>query len=171
MATFSKDESEWQRLDLRILQNTPVALYFRREVLDEDLAWLRAEGYLIDEFDCTSWHTEADFHASMLAGLALPDYYGHNLDAFNDCVKDIDVPDAGGRALIFRRFDLFAQREARVAQFVIDIMASASWHCLLFGRRLLTIVQSDDPRIALEPVGAHPVMWNPREWLNKNREL
>ena len=171
MTAFGTDENEWQRLDLRLLQNSPVALYFRSEILSEDTAWLRNEGYLIDEFDCTKWHTESDFHNDAAARLAFPDYYGHNLNAFNDCITDLDVPNDGGRAIVFRRFDLFAQREPHVAQDILDIMTSASWHSLLFGRRLLTLVQSDDPRIAFEPVGAHPVMWNPREWLSSNRGL
>ena len=171
MAAFGTDQSEWQRLDLRLLQNSPVALYFRAGFLDEDTGWLRGEGYQIEEFDCTGWHAESDFHTAIAARLAFPDYYGGNLDAFNDCIGDIEVPDAGGKAIVFRRFDLFAQREPRVAQVILDIMASASWHHLLFGRRLLTMVQSDDPRIDFQPVGSQPVMWNPREWLNKNRGL
>jgi RNAse (barnase) inhibitor barstar len=171
MVAFSTDGSEWQRLDLSLLQNSPVALYFRPEVLEEDMARLRGEGYKLDEFDCTKWITEADFHAEVATYFAFPDYYGRNLNAFNDCIADIEVSAAGGRAIVLRRFDSYSQREPRVAQDILDIMASASWHCLLLGRRLLTIVQSDDPRIAFETVGAHPVMWNPREWLNKNRGL
>lgn len=171
MAAFGTGQSEWQRLDLKLLQNSPVALYFRPEVLSEDMTWLRREGYQVDEFDCTKWHAESDFHPDVAARLDFPDYYGGNLDAFNDCIGDIEIPSAGGRAIVFRRFDLFAQKEPRVAQIILDIMASASWHSLLFGRRLLTLAQSDDPRITFEGVGAHPVVWNPREWLNKNRGL
>jgi RNAse (barnase) inhibitor barstar len=171
MAAFSRHESEWQRLDLRLFQNSPVALYFCPDVLDEDVAQLRSEGYRIDEFECTQWRSESDFHADMAARLAFPDYYGRNLNAFNDCMSDIEVPEYGGRAIVLRRFDLFAKSEPAVAQNVLDIMASTSWYLLLFGRRLLTIVQSDDPRISFEGVGAHAVMWNPREWLNKNRGL
>jgi RNAse (barnase) inhibitor barstar len=148
-----------------------VALYFRPEVFNEDIAQLRGEGYQIDEFDCTRWLKESDFHADVAARLAFPDYYGRNLDAFNDCIGDIEVPNSGGRAIVLRRFDLLAQREPRVARAVLDIMASASWHFLLFGLRLLTIVQSDDPRIAFEQIGARPAMWNPREWPDKNRGL
>lgn len=171
MTAFATDENEWQRLDLRILQNGPVVLYFRSKILSEDIAWLQNEGYLIDDFDCTKWHSESDFHNDVATRLAFPDYYGHNLNAFNDCITDLDVPDGGGRAIVVRRFDLFAQKEPRVAQDILDIMASASWHSILFGRRLLTLVQSDNPRIAFDPVGARPAIWNPREWLNKNREL
>jgi hypothetical protein len=31
-------------------------------------------------------------------------------------------------------------------------------------------VQSNDPRIRFERVGAMPVTWNPREWLDADRE-
>jgi RNAse (barnase) inhibitor barstar len=171
MAAFGKDESEWQRLDLRLLQNSPVTLYFRPEVMEQDLAWLRGERYRIDEFDCTHWDGEPDFHADVARRLGFPDYYGGNLDAFNDCIGDIAIPDTGGLAIVLRTFDLFVKREAVVAQHILDIVASASWRHLLFGRRLMTIVQSDDPRIAFDSVGAHPVIWNPREWLNKNRGI
>jgi RNAse (barnase) inhibitor barstar len=171
MAAFNTDDREWQRLDLRLLQSRPVALYYRPGLLDEDLARLRSEGYTTDEFDCSKWHTEADFHADVAVRLAFPDYYGRNLNAFNDCIKDIEVPDSGGRAIVLRRFDSFTSCEPRVAQDILDILALASWYCLLFGRRLLTLAQSDDPRILFDPVGAHPVLWNPREWLDKNRGI
>jgi RNAse (barnase) inhibitor barstar len=144
----------------------PCGAYYRTAVLDEDLAWLRRQGYTMDEFDCTKWHAEADFHTEVAVRLAFPDYYGRNLDAFNDCVGEIEVPDSGGRAIVLRRYDLFTQREPRVAQHILDILASASWHCLLFGRRLLTLAQSDDPRILFEPIGAHPAL---RRWFRVMR--
>jgi RNAse (barnase) inhibitor barstar len=171
MAAFSTDPNEWQRLDFSLLQNSPVTLYFQSKVLSEDLAQLRNDGYRIDEFDCSKWNNETDFHTDIAAHLAFPDYYGKNLDAFNDCISEIEIPDVGGRVIVFHRFDLFAQRESRTSQVALDILASASWHSLLFGRRLLTLVQSDDPAIGFEPVGSHPVMWNPREWPKKNRGL
>jgi len=42
---------------------------------------------------------------------------------------------------------------------------------LLLGQRLLALVQSDDPRIRFERIGAVPVNWNPREWLDSDRGL
>src|SRR5258708_3593534 len=104
MASFGTNQKEWERLDLRLLQNSPVALYYLPSVLDEDMARLRGEGYTMDEFDCSKWHAEADFHAEVAVRLAFPDYYGRNLDAFNDCIGEIEVPDSGGRAIVLRRF-------------------------------------------------------------------
>jgi hypothetical protein len=42
---------------------------------------------------------------------------------------------------------------------------------LLLGQRLLALIQSDDPRIRFERIGAVPVNWNPREWQDSDRGL
>ncbi len=169
MAAFHPDE--WQKFDYQLLRNSPVTLYHRLEVLDQVLLQLKTEGYTIDELDCSTWKSEVDFHRDIAKCLEFPDYYGQNLDAFNDCMKDIEVPDLGGRIIVLRKFDSFARHEPEVAQSVLDILARSSWRFLLMGQRLMTLVQSDDPRIAFDRVGAHPVRWNPQEWLNKNRGL
>jgi hypothetical protein len=95
MASFRADQKESQRLDLSLLQNSPVALYHRPALLDEDLVRLRCEGYTMDEFDCSKWHAEADFHAEVAVRLGFPGCYGRNLDALNDCIGDIEVPASG----------------------------------------------------------------------------
>jgi RNAse (barnase) inhibitor barstar len=169
MAAFHPDE--WQKFDYQLLRNSPVTLYHRLEVLDQILLQLKTEGYTIDELDCSTWKSEADFHRDIAKCLEFPDYYGQNLDAFNDCMRDIEVPDLGGRIIVLRKFDVFAFCEPEIAQIVLDILARSSWRFLLTGQRLMTLVQSTDPRIAFDVVGAHPVMWNPQEWLNKNRGL
>ncbi len=169
MAAFHPDE--WQKFDYQLLRNSPVILYYRLEVLDQVLLQLKTEGYAIDELDCSTWKSESDFHREIALGLEFPDYYGQNLNAFNDCMRDIEVPDLGGRIIVLRKFDLFALHEPEVAQIILDILARSSWRFLLVGQRLMTFVQSDDPRIAFNQVGSHPVKWNPQEWLNKNRGL
>jgi RNAse (barnase) inhibitor barstar len=169
VATFSLDGSDFQRLDWRLLQNGAISLYFRREALDPDVAWLREHGYRVEEFDCLVWADEQAMHSAFATTLSFPDYYGMNLNAMNDCVSDLDVPVDGGLVLVFRRFDHFASHHRKVAQIVLDVLADNARRFLLFGRRLVILVQSDDPRISFEPVGATAVGWNPKEWLNKHR--
>ena len=171
MAVFRDDPSEWQRLDWSLLQNSPITLYWREAILDEDRAWLSAHGYEVYRLDAGAWDAEAAFHRDVQRVLDFPDYYGKNLDAFNDCLSDLPVPDVGGTALEFRRFDAFARRHPRAAQAILDIVAVNARHRLLMGRRLLALVQSDDPALTFEPVGASAVDWNPREWLNASRGL
>ena len=59
----------------------------------------------------------------------------------------------------------FAQRFPDVAWSVLDVLAIQARYFLLFGQRLVALIQSDDPQIRFEPVGACPISWNGREWL------
>jgi RNAse (barnase) inhibitor barstar len=170
MAVFrSEDRVSPHRLDWRLLQNGPVALYVQPAVLAEDGAWLREHGYEVRILDCAAWRSVEDFHRAVAAELRFPGYYGHNLHALNDCLSDIEIPEEGGLVIEFLRYDNFAAVSRDAAQAALDIIAINARRHLLFGRRLLALVQSDDPHIRFDPVGASPVTWNPREWTNASR--
>lgn len=169
MAVFRDDPSAWQQLDLRMLQNGPISMYFRTTVLTEDLAWFSANGYRIDRLDCSRWGTESVAHDDLCRVLSFPEYYGRNLNAFKDCLGEIEVPDEGGRVLVFERFDAAVTAMPEFCHAVLDVIATQSRYKMLFGRRLLAFVQSDDPHLAFPAVGACSVAWNPRESLNTVR--
>src|SRR5262245_51918812 len=171
MAIFEERPEEWNRLDFRLLRDHPVTLYFRRTVLEEDSRWFEAQGYRLHRFDAAKWSTLEKFHDDMTSGLQFPAYYGRNLDAFNDCLSEIDIPNVGGTALVLVAFDTFAARFPKQAWTILDIIATHSRRALLFGRRLLALVQSDNPKIQLQVIGATPIGWNPQERLNKHRGL
>ena len=171
MAIFRNESEDFQRLDWTLLQNGAINLYLRRELLAEDAAWLKAHNYQLDNFDCSAWGREEDMHEALASGLEFPDYYGRNLDALNDCIGDLEIPEESGRVLIFHRYDAFAAQFPRAAWVILDIIESKSRFLLLFAKRLFALVQSDDPKLSFEAVGAHPVMWNRREWLNKSRGI
>jgi RNAse (barnase) inhibitor barstar len=171
MAIFRDGSNDYQRLDYALLQNGSVSLYFRPAVLDEDVEQLKTYGYRIDTFDCAAWQNEEDMFTAFAATLDFPDYFGRNLDALNDCLCDINVPEESGRVLVFHRYDAFAAKMSEVAWIVLDIIESNSRLYLLFGKRLLTLVQSDDPQIQFNGLGAQHANWNRREWLNANRDL
>ena len=171
MSVFRDNPEEWQRLDLSLLKNGSIHLYYCPSVLREDVEWLRGHGYRLDSFDCSRWETEQVMHEELASRLEFPGYYGKNLDALNDCLSDMPVPDNGGRILVFNRYDAFTANVQKVAWHVLDIIDRNAWLHLLFGRRLFALVQSDNPRIEFPLIGSRPAMWNPREWLNKNRGL
>jgi RNAse (barnase) inhibitor barstar len=163
------EPQDYQRLDFTLLQNGSVTLYFRPEYLGEDVQWLKDHGYRIDSLDCSTWDSEAMMFESIAITLDFPEFFGRNLDALNDCLSDIEIPEQSGRVLVFYRYDQFAERMPDLSWPLIDIIETNSRYYLLFGRRLMALLQSDDPKIAFEPVGACPVEWNPREFLNQNR--
>ena len=171
MSVFKQDPAEWQRLDWSLLQNTAVTLYFSRTILDADVTWLAEHRYRVRTLragDCDS----ADALLIALADLlAFPPHFGRNLDAFNDCLSDVEVPEDGGLALVLHDFHLCVQKFRPAAQAILDVCATNARRFLLTGQRFIVLVQSSDPRIAVEPVGATPVMWNPQEWLNSKRGI
>ncbi len=171
MAIFRQEIEQFQQLDWTLLQNGAITLYLRPQLLEEDVEWLREHLYRVDRFDCSGWFSESKMHEAFSSGLEFPEYYGRTLDALNDCISDIEVPLEGGRVLVLSRYDYFAAKVPHVAWSVLDLMEINSRRLLLFGRRLIILVQSDDPGISFEPVGGRPVMWNIREWLNKSRGL
>jgi RNAse (barnase) inhibitor barstar len=118
-------------------------------------------------------------HDALKSALAFPDYYGKNLDALGECTcEDVVVPDEGGLVLILRHYDQVAEvmqidrADARsFAEIVLHVFARAVRYHMLFGRRLMIVVQSDDPRIRFKNFARVAVDWNPHEWLAQNRGL
>ena len=161
------DEAE--RLDWRLLERGAIALYHRSSVLSQDVAWLRQQRYQVYELEAAQWSTPADFHTDAQRVLGFPTMYAKNLAAWLDFLGELSVPDESGAALIFRHFDAFARSQPQFAHTLLDSIESTSRRFLLTGRRFLALVQSDDPRIRFERVGALPVTWNPREWLDSDR--
>jgi RNAse (barnase) inhibitor barstar len=156
---------------LRLMYNSFVRLFWRMELFEQALGSLSELGYDVARLDASGWVQESDMHRDMAAALDFPDYYGHNLDALNDCLRDIVSGDVGsaGFILAFTRYDKFAAHCPREAQIVLDIVADQARRALLTGYRVCCLVQSDDPDIRFEPVGAMPVMWNDAEWFDSRR--
>ena len=171
MTTFSDDPDTFQRIDWQLLQNGSINLHWRPEVLDGNAAWLAAHGYRLDEFDCTRWDSVEAMIKELVDNLNLVECYSLNLNALNDGLFYIEIPEESGRVLIFRRYDYFTAKFPKQAWGLLDILEDRARTHLLFGRRLITLLQSDDPRLEFEPVGSNPVMWNRREWFKVSRGL
>jgi len=178
MSVFGSDEDSAQRRDFTILRDGGVALYWRPEALKMDLNWLESNEYNVVEFDAAKWKSEEQMHDALRSALSFPYYYGKNLDALNDCLTGLAVSETGGLLSFFHHYDQFATiglardpDDKTLARLVLHILADAVRYHLLFGRRLLILVQSDDPRISFDNLAGISANWNPGELLNKNRGL
>lgn len=171
MASFTEQDIDQHALDWEILRDGGICLYRRPELLAKDLDWLRSRQYEIKEFNSGSWHSELSMHDELSSVLGFPAYYGRNFAAMNECMsEDLVVPDVGGLALCLRQVDQFALRFTS-AHAVLDIFANASRAQILLGRRLLILLQSDDPRVNFIGLGGIDARWNRHEWLFSNRGL
>ena len=175
MVAFDARADLTQDRGFRLMVNSSVTLYWKRHLLADTTAWLSAHGYQVTSLDAAAWSTEHDLHRDIAAALDFPGYYGHNLHALKDCMRDVVGQDYGwapnttGLVLVFTGYDAFAARCPGAAHLVLDILADQSRSAALFGRRLICLVQSDDPDIRFAPVGATSVGWNDAEWLNSTR--
>lgn len=175
MSAFDSEANLQEDLAFRLLTNSAVSLFYRRQVLDDTIAWLSERDYQIAILDASLWSSEADMHGAISQALDFPSYYGRNLAALNHCLRDVVSHDYGwdagatGFALAITGFETFALACSEPAQALLDIIANSSREAALFGSRMICLVQSNDPQISFYPVGATPVLWNDREWLDSSR--
>jgi RNAse (barnase) inhibitor barstar len=114
MAVFKVDEVHDEQFDWTILRDGGVCLYWRQEILTDEVNWLKSNGYKIISFEAVEWQSASEWeserrmHESFKAQLSFRDYYGNNLDALDECLlDDLVVPDSGGLALVLNHYDRF----------------------------------------------------------------
>jgi hypothetical protein len=170
-AAFGDAAADRERLDWALFQTGGVVLYHKQQVLAEHAAWLVRERYQLRELDAYGWKDARGFHEDVKRVFQFPSHYTSNLASLVDALGELELPPGGAMAVQMRRYDRFVKVDSHLAWSVLDALESTSRRLLLTGRRMLTLVQSDDPRIKFERVGAMPVNWNPREWLDSDRGL
>lgn len=178
VATWDADAETSHPVDFRLVHNTFVTMFWRSSLLDETVDWLQLHAYRVVQFDAGSWSSDADMYDDVALALNFPDYFGRNLNALNDCMGDVASGEYGwdagvntGVVIVLRAFDAFTAVDPSTAQNMLDIVARQARSAILIGHRIICLVQSNDPRLTFEPVGAMPVTWNDAEWLNSKRDL
>ena len=172
MHPFNPDEATRNRLDFVTLRDGGVALYHADGVLSDDVEWFRQAGYAVVNFDGAEWRTAELFFGSFAAELRFPSYFGHNLDAFNECLAENSQVPERGLVVVIRRIDSTVGSLGQTfVQDAIDLLSLASHEQLLYGRRLMFLLQSVNPRIEFRTIGARPVSWNSREFLYSSRGI
>ena len=77
--------------------------------------------------DVSRASTREELHSLLARALEFPDYYGHNWDAFDECIRDVSLParvQVTGLAALQARLP----REAELLQRCIDEFARESGH-------------------------------------------
>ena len=165
MSLFKLDSSYNDHLDFQLLQNGWANLYWQENILLSHLEWFKKENYKIVELDCANWTATNRLLYELGLLLDFPDYYGKNLDALNDCLSHIEINDSG-TVVVFKHFQVV---EKSFAHTLLDIFALNARRHLLFGKKLLMLVQVDDADYKIDLIGATPVLWNDAESLDTAR--
>lgn len=91
-----------------------------------------------------------------------------NLNAFNDCIRDIES-EKTGTVIVLKHYDVFIDKFHDIGYKILDILEYQARNLLLLGERLIVLVQVDNPDYIMPPLGGRSPVWNNKEWLNTNR--
>lgn len=177
MPSWDADAETSHPVDFRLVHNSSVTMFWNVDLLEQSVQWLREHNYDVTVVDASGWTAAADMLHDIGVALNFPDYYGQNLNAFNDCMRDVASADYGvrpaaaGLVLVLVGFDRIAASHPTEAHSVLDIIALQARSAMLIGRRMICLVQTDNPRLSFDPVGATPVVWNDAEFLHSKRGL
>jgi hypothetical protein len=114
-------------------------------------------------------------YRDVAAAFDFPDYFEANSPALDDCLGDVVDYDYGadeeatGTVLVLRHFDAFFRATQDDAENLLDIYARQARTGALIGHRMLCLVQSDDHRLRIGPLGGISPGWNSAEWLDSAR--
>lgn len=159
----------YQSFSCSLLHFGPIALYYRVEVMEQDLAKLASERFAIRQFNCSHWQSGEVAHQELKARLEFPEYYGMNLHALRDSLLEMPISDEGGLALVFRSYHTFTASHPDLAVGILDAVAATSRLNQIFGKSLLALVQTSDPSADYGKLGAVQACWNQAEFLREKR--
>jgi len=72
--------------------------------------------------DGTRIRTKAEFMTAVADALSFPDWFGHNLDALADCLRDLSWLPAGEHVLVWSAPEVLAAADPRAAGAIRDVL-------------------------------------------------
>lgn len=170
MAAFSRYINNCSKVDWTILINGSMSLYCNENILLKDMDWLKNNQYKVIILDFSEISSVEEFHVKIKKACEFPDYYGENMSALSDCLlHDLEIPYEGGYALALKNFDLFYMKDKEMAHDILERLSEASRQRMLTGERLITLLQSSNPKFVPDTIGAYKISWNRHEFVEAHR--
>jgi hypothetical protein len=146
VAAFELDADVTHPADFAIARDGGVANYSDLDSLESGIRSLKALGYYVIRVHAGDWRQAGDMLDGLAGALEFPDYFGRNVSALIDCLDDVAHGDYGwdrsmtGLATVLDRFRPFVERCPPSAEMLSTVLSAASRKGLLFGRRLLWLL-------------------------------
>lgn len=160
MAVFKKTLEEQRRLDFRMLLSGAITFYRQKEKINHVANWFLLNNYVIFSFDCSEWLEPNDFHKEVSSKLSFPDYYGRNVNAFIDCIRDLEFPEEGGILFTFYNLDKFFIMNEDFCLSIFDAIELTSREHLMLGNRLISLAQLTNQNIVVSKIGCITPSWS-----------
>jgi len=171
---MSDGKIDWGKADLELMQHSAVNLFWQSRVLHEACHALSDLSYSVTTINCADgWES---FRAQMSKFLGWEEQFGYalwtgNLNALNDGLSVYPFPANNRAALVLTGFHALVRSDKCASHIMLDLLETHSRDFLLFAKRLIILVQTDDNRFDCPPIGGRSPMWNRLEWSDQNRGL
>lgn len=107
-------------------------------------------GFSLVEIDLEGTRDRTGFFRKMAAALAFPGHFGHNLDAFYDCLTDLAGGHRKGLVLVLNGASGFACGEPEEFGAAVDAMRDAADYWKTQDKTLIAAIELDQPVLAPE---------------------
>lgn len=107
-------------------------------------------GFSLIEIDLEAVRERTGFLRKVAAALAFPAHFGHNLDAFYDCLADLAGSHDRGLVLVLRGASGFARGEPEEFGAAVDAVRDAADYWKARQKTLLAVVELDQAALAPE---------------------
>lgn len=164
-------ENELDRADWPLLQNGAVNLFWKVEVFDATLDQLKTIDYTILKFDFT---TPEQFKSDLSIAFNWQEHFGYpkwngNLDALSDGFRYGPFYLSDKIVIAIQNFDILVKQDVNLSFHLLDMIERHSRDYLLFGKRLIGVIQTNDPKYECASIGTTGAQWNFKERLNSSR--
>lgn len=131
----------------------PVILYEDETAWLEDNSWFEQADYKVFLFDAEKWTTIDVMYSDMQEVFGFPAYFGRNLDALVDCLRDLDPKHT---LISIKNYDAWVKTNRIIAQTILDIFAAHSYETLIHGRRFIVNIHTNE-RLKFKPLNCKEV--------------
>jgi hypothetical protein len=149
----------FNRADGPLLCNGAVNLFSRRQNYAAAVAALDGLGYRMLIFRCGPEY----FIDEMSVTVKWREHFGYEpwsggLDAFNDTLHGEPFDTADDSAICIKNFHMLVADDEDFARGLLDIIEHQSRHYLLFGKRLIALIHTQDKSFRCEGLGGRTAM-------------
>ena len=119
---------------------------------DQALEFAAQKNMRVVTVNLTGTRDKNAFLNAMARKLGFADYFGHNWDAFYDCLLDMEHGEAAGTLLVLQQASGFARAEPEEFAAATAALQDAADYWKEKGKVLATIIELDAPALAPELV-------------------
>jgi hypothetical protein len=164
----NRDRADWS-----LLQNGPVNLFWRMAGFEAAITSLAQLNYHIIRLRFTD---PTQFQLDVSTALKWREQFSYepwtgDLNALEDGFSGEPFNTANDSAVCIGNFDVLHASDRQLSFHLLDIIERQSRNYLLFSKRLIGLIQTNDVNYRCAGIGSTGAHWNQAEWLDSSRGL